>query len=293
MTADTRTPTPAPDASAAAAVANDGFAQDYDRELIARFTERRYHKLALAYRTPITARLERLLYEVIEAVDPGFFIEVGAFEAKFSTDMAARHPNLPVLAAEANPRVHAEFAERLARTGVDYRHVAVSSRAGRLRFNIPEVVKGTDMPRVGRMGSLRELSIPDSRSETVEVDALTLDELAADVPGADGCLWIDVEGAADQVIAAGARTLARTAIVYVELETNPVWTGQALAPDVRRSLIERGFRELARDCQKAFQYNALMVQADLTDDPGLRALSARYFADARLLFDEAEASMQG
>jgi hypothetical protein len=60
----------------------------------------------LSRRTPVTEALEHMLYEAIDLIKPDTFLEIGAYEAKFSRDMKAAYPNAEVLALEANPRGH-------------------------------------------------------------------------------------------------------------------------------------------------------------------------------------------
>ncbi len=248
--------------------------------------------LPLAPRMAVTAALEAALGRIVDIAAPDLFVEVGAFEADFSRGMRARFPQAAVLAYEANPRVHARFAAAAAAAGVDYRHAAISDADGEARFNIVEVVAGTDRPRENRMGSLHDLGLRDSRTVPVSVRAARLDGELAAIPGRRACLWVDVEGAAAMVLRGAAETLARTAILYCEVETGQVWKEQALAAEVAAAAAAAGFVLAARDCQKWFQRNCLFLRPDLAADRGVQAALADYRAAAEATFAPAAAAFR-
>jgi FkbM family methyltransferase len=240
----------------------------------------------LSRRTPVTEALEHMLYEAIDLIKPDTFLEIGAYEAKFSRDMKAAYPNAEVLALEANPRVHALFVDQLADTGVHYVHKAAGSGPGQAKFFIPEVIAGSKMPYAGRMGSLRETTQRESEMTEVEVEVTTLDLLAADMPGTELCLWIDVEGLVHEVLGGAKETLARAGIVYCELESAPVWKDQVLADSVTETLKQAGFQMVARDCQKWFQHNALFVKPAVAETPGFQEMVEAYTKNALRIFSE-------
>lgn len=241
-------------------------------------------KLPLSVRTPVTAALERLLYRVIEEARPDAFVEIGAYEAAFSRDMKTAYPDAEVLAVEANPRVFELFEGRAAAAGIGYVHKAVGEHPGVASFFIPEIVAGTRMPFAGRMGSLHQVAARDSELTEVQVEVTTLDALAEALPGESLCLWIDVEGAVDQVLRGGRRAVERAKILYCEVESAPFWKDQALADAVMAQATEAGFVPIARDCQKWFQYNVLFVKRELLEIPVYEQLVTRYVDEALALF---------
>jgi FkbM family methyltransferase len=220
----------------------------------------------LSEREPITSELERLLKRFICHIRPELFVEIGAYEASFSVEMKDKFPDVPVIAIEANPRVYEKFSRKLYGTGVDYLNLAIDKEGGFKSFYIPEKIAGNDMPFAGRMGSLREVGLRDSQTTQVTVISETLDSLLKDRVESNMCLWIDVEGAAERVISSAQKTLERTSIVYVELESSPVWKDQALDDEVSLFLKSSGFIPVARDCQKWFQKNVLFVSRSLELD---------------------------
>lgn len=253
------------------AVAMSDFAAEFDSV--------DFHKIGPRSREKITHLLEALFENIIARLPISVFIEVGAFEADFSRRMKARYPDSVVWAFEANPRVYDHFADKLAGSGVTYRHAAIGAQTGRAVIHIPEQIANSAMPFVNRMGSLNEVGLRDSRSVPVDVAMQRLDDaVAGSLEKGRHALWVDVEGAVDQVVAGADATLRRTDVVLCELETRPVWKGQLLASDIEAQLAGKGFRIVARDCQKAFQYNGLFLRDSLLEThPGLDALIGGYF----------------
>lgn len=258
-------------------------------QLDALFDDDALRTLPLADRNVITDMLEQALHDVIDVVQPDLFVEIGAFEAAFSLAMRRRHPQARVIAFEGNPRVAERFGPKACAAGVDYRAGAVADADADVTFNIVDVVAGKDMPHENRMGSLHDLGLRDSRTTPVTVRGMRLDTVLDEVPARRACLWIDVEGAATAVVRGAAQSLARTEIVYCEVESREVWKEQDLAPAVMRMLAEAGFVLVARDCQKWFQKNCLFLRPALAATPAVQKIVARYSDAASRSFTAAAA----
>lgn len=215
-------------------------------------------------RMPLTRAIETLFDDLIDILEPRTIMEVGAFEADFSRRAKTRHPAARVIALEANPRVYAHFEGKLKNSGVEYRHLAAGAEAREATIHIPEVIANSAMPHVGRMGSLHVVGLRDSQTVAVTVPMLPLDQVALNV-STPIVLWIDVEGAANQVLDGAEATLASTDLLICELESRPVWKEQVLAGAVRERLEGAGFVMVARDCQKWFQYNAIFIRQTLLE----------------------------
>lgn len=233
-------------------------------------------RVGLPLRGEITGKLEELFDRLVDAAQPSKVVEVGAFEADFSQRAHSRFPEADVFAFEANPRVAAQFADAVNATGVVYRHLAIGAEAGTATINVPEVIADNDMPFVNRMGSLHGLAVPDSRTIPIEVPMDTLDAAISVAPRDRIALWVDVEGAVDQVLAGAQGTIAATEVLVCELETSALWEGQALADDIRKLMAASGLQLVARDCQKPFQYNAVFVRPSLLEAPGVAAMIDEY-----------------
>ena len=77
--------------------------------------------------------------------------------------------------------------------------------------------------------------------EVLTVAATNLDEVMRREDRTPDCLKIDVEGAALDVLIGGERTLENTLVLELEAELNPLFTGEALFPEVDSHLRERGW----------------------------------------------------
>lgn len=245
----------------------------------AAFDDPAYRSIPPKTRQPLTRAIESLFDDLLDLLAPRTIMEVGAFEAAFALRAKSRHPDADVVALEANPRVHEHFADRLTDSGVDYRHLAAGAVAGEATIHIPEVIANTAMPHVGRMGSLHVVGLRDSRTVAVTVPMLPLDQI---MPGARApiTLWIDVEGAAAQVLDGAESTIAATDLLICELESRPVWKEQVLDRALRERLAAAGFTMVARDCQKWFQYNAIFARPTLLTKDGVANRIAEYRVEA-------------
>jgi len=198
-------------------------------------------------RAEVTGLLEKTLYDIVGIVEPGMFVEVGAFDASFSCRMKARYPDARCLALEANPRVFERFRDEIQAKGVDYMLLAAAAESGNVDLYIPEVIAGNARPHVNRMASLNQIRAKNSTMVKTSVPAITLDKLLAPTSPERLCMWVDVEGAIDKVLEGAQRTLERTDVIYCEIEERQVWKDQVLAPAILTKLEMSGFVMVARD----------------------------------------------
>jgi FkbM family methyltransferase len=206
--------------------------------------------------------LVELFFDLCSAAEVDVFVEAGAKEASAS-ERSAESGVSQVVAFEANPYTHQRFAPAATKAGVDYRHVALSERAGDVTFLVRRNDDGSPIP--DGQGSL--LIRPDHHPgyEEVTVRAATLD----DEIKCEGrvAMWVDVEGAVAEVFGGATRLLERTDVVIVEVEAVETWTGQRwLAGDVVSELASRGLRAVARDMQSRWQCNVLFVRDALVSE---------------------------
>ena len=120
-------------------------------------------------------------------------MEIGAFEATFSTEMKKRLPHLQAFAFEANPHVFEHFSksDEIKNSGVEYLHMAVTGYTGNTEFLIRKDIAS----KVNAVSSL--LSRPGSEPEPVLVPCTSLTDYFAKrhFDEEKFCAWIDVEGA--------------------------------------------------------------------------------------------------
>ena len=96
-----------------------------------------------------------------------------------------------------------------------------------------------------------------------EVQSERLDDLVGDI---DNALWIDVEGGVAEVFKGGEATLARSRLVYVEVETRQRWKEQWTDRQVIDHLRAFDLHGVARDIQQSWQYNLLFLKGDVLRD---------------------------
>lgn len=204
-----------------------------------------------------------LFFDLCALARVDVFVEAGAKEASAAQRAAAAGTD-HVVAFEANPYTHRRFADGLAQAGIDYRHTALSDRAGEVTFLVRLREDGTPIP--DGQGSL--LVRPDHTPgyEEVTVPAVTLDD--AGIEDGRVAMWVDVEGAVAEVFGGAAQLLERTDVVIVEVEATRRWEGQRwLADDVVAHLAAFGLGAVGRDMQSRWQFNTLFVRNALLSDP--------------------------
>ena len=224
----------------------------------------------------VERRLVRFYRRLCTRLDPTVVLEIGAHEARFSRWAAEAFPAARVLAFEANPHVHAKYADRLAGTRVDYRHLAVGSVNGEIELNLPVEVGGTGRRLTSPLASLRvhtradkvrQVTVPSVRLED-HVDFAEDDRVVA---------WIDVEGANEVVLTGAGAVLDRVDALFVEVENTTTWEEQWLDTDVASYLRPRGFVPVARDILggRPHQYNVVFVRDEVALDGTTTRQAAR------------------
>jgi 2-O-methyltransferase len=235
------------------------------------------HTKAMA-RDAVQARVEDLFHTLCHRVRPTIGIEIGAHEARFSSGLKQFSPETRCLAFEANPYVFEKHAERLTGLGVEYLPLAIGPTNGPIELVIPTSVRKRGRRLANRMASLRVHTAADS-AETVEVESRRLDDFLD--PGPDDRLvaWVDVEGANEIVLGSGPEVMARTSLVYIEVERTAMWEDQWLDVDVARYFAGLGFVPIARDTQRPQQYNVIFASAELAADPEVARLAVASYRD--------------
>ena len=217
--------------------------------------------------------LREALFHLLATLRPNVFCDVGANDGATSLEVRAAAPGCEVYAYEANPEIHARYAATLAQQGVDYRNLAVSDADGRATVYAPRTLSrayldGYVVPTLivedrytGKTSLLRRDE--EATYDSFDIEARTLDSLFADQIGSDEAsffLWVDVEGAAERVLAGASGLLRRTIALFVECENFHFWHEGSTAGGVATFLFRAGFVPVARDREYGDkQFNMLFV----------------------------------
>ena len=216
--------------------------------------------------------LIHLFYGLVKDTEPRLFIEAGARTAFASQNIRKHLPKAQIVAFEASPENYAPFSasEPFAQKRIDYRHCAVSDRTGTIDFQVR--VDGVDNFGANSVMSRSEASYP---VKTVSVPCTTLDDAFPNCPRC--ALWVDVEGASQQLIAGAQNVLKKASVVMIEVEEKPFWQGQWLATDVSIALMKMGLVPIARDFEMNFQHNIVFLRASLLRSNHRARRSIEYF----------------
>ena len=204
-----------------------------------------------------------LFLDVCELLGPGASFEVGAREALFSSEIKRRRPEISCYAFEANPYVFERFRKGL-QPDIKYLNEAIGPDNIPKQFHIPLTIPrpsgDLQLSNTNPTSSLKLRTGSGILYETVTCKCDTLDAWHERVGWPASALWIDAEGATDEVIRGASQALLRSVVcIAIELERSAGWRGQWLAGDVIAELRKVGFHPVARDCEMPWQYNQMFV----------------------------------
>ncbi len=199
-------------------------------------------------------------------------LEVGAREATYSQEMKKEHGDaIAACAIEASPRTHAYFSEHasLEAKGIEYINALISDSEGPAIFyeyidagaNIADGMSSMYVRDSTKRHNLR-------KSKTV-VRAVRGDTLLKGryKTKSSVALWLDVEGAQQEVLSSFSRSFAEGIInsVYIEVESERLWPEQKmLDTDILSHMADLGFTPFLRDNEfNGIQYNIIFVNNKL------------------------------
>jgi len=217
--------------------------------------------------------LQARFVELVRLTGVTILCDVGAHEGDVSILVRKSIPRCEVYAFEANPQVYASFRKSLEGSGVRYLNLAIGARDGAIKLYSPrirwyETEDGREIaqrwPAVHTIASLNP-RIDDCSYTEYDVQCRALDSLFKDRISDETtdtfALWVDVEGAADLILKGASAILAKTALLFIEVEATPQWRDQWLTGDVAGLLREHHFVPVARDHWGVGQFNLLFVAA--------------------------------
>lgn len=209
-------------------------------------------------------------------------LEIGAREAGFSTQMREMYGNeLSICAIEGSPASHDYFAEKIdfKAKNIAYINAVMSSHDGKIDFyeymegdgELSQEFSSTyarDPDLVGACAKKRKVTVASIRGDSL---------LAAKYPDKKSvALWVDVEGAQQEVLSSFSNSFSAEIVnsVFIEVENTKLWPEQRmLDKDVLAYMENLGFIPFLRDNQYGFQYNIIFLHKKNIDE------SCRKFLD--------------
>lgn len=206
--------------------------------------------------------LEESFLDLVAELTPDISVEIGAHEASYSIRVKDRLPSVNAFAFEANPYVFAKHKDlpAITESAVNYRHLAICEQNQTVTLYVPRKWPKGEFSQSNPISSILPRNSDVFEYEVVEVEGLTLDHAMSDIPYSNAVAWIDVEGAQEHVLAGSPQFLERASAIYIELDEEEFWTGQASASAVARTLAEHGYLLVMRDNLARAQFNAVFVK---------------------------------
>jgi hypothetical protein len=172
--------------------------------------------------------------------------------------------------------VHKHYENSLQNLGVKYINTAITNKIGETRFLIQEAYLNNgewDGKRINRLIGNNSLLIrneDDVLYSAPKVDCNTLDGFFIDSGILNSndtlCMWIDVEGAIEQVLSNSSKMLKQVDSIFIETEDFKFWQDQWLAEDVIKFLVSQDFFPIARDYEYEKQNNYIFIKSKLMDN---------------------------
>jgi FkbM family methyltransferase len=201
-----------------------------------------------------------LFFELLKKLPTDCLIEVGAHYAEASRKFVASKPNARAIAYEAAPEIYERAIAQKLPDRVTMYNCAVGAEPGAAKLFLPydqdhQVWASTRKRTFGV--EVKEIVVP--------VVSLDIAARAIVTTGAerDLAIWIDVEGAALDVLRGGEDLLKRrVALTYIEVNDLSTYEGSATSLDIIALLLKQGFIPVARDNEYHDAWNLLAVHEE-------------------------------
>lgn len=207
-----------------------------------------------------------LYLNLLRIFKPGLILDVGSMDGSDSMRFRRMSALSKIIAFEANPYNFAKMQAnpQLPAMKIEVRNRLVSSKAEKGKFYISKgAVEGVNSGNMGTSSSIKPVNVADV-AEEIEVGTVRLDEvIAKEAASTDWvAMWIDVEGAAYEVLSSVDKAKQQIAFLHIEVELVEFWTGQKLKSDVVHLAIELGLVLMARSVNEQ-QQDLVFVNAKL------------------------------
>ena len=179
--------------------------------------------------------------ELLRSLGCDLLLDVGANRGQFSLIARLVHPHLPIHAFEPQPGEAAVYRRLFgADPLVTLHELALGEQLGEADLHIS---RRRDSSSLLPIGELQARLFPSTEEVgTHRVQVVSLDSLTARWPTASRVLLkLDVQGFELSVLRGARQALRQCSHVYAECSQVPLYTGQALYPEVAAFLAEEGF----------------------------------------------------
>jgi FkbM family methyltransferase len=202
--------------------------------------------------------VRELYYKVLVELRISKHLEIGSMHADASRRFMQANPLGKAIAYEAAPRNYEKALAKPCPSGMRIVNSAIGSMSGTASFFVP------NDDTFEQWGSLRRRLVQPVDVTEIAVPMVTLEEAAEDFRLAGGkrdlAIWMDVEGAALEVLESGLKTLGtHVSALYLELCDDHIYENGGNALEVLELLISLGFVPVARDNQFKGAWNILLL----------------------------------
>jgi FkbM family methyltransferase len=180
-------------------------------------------------------------------IKPNLICDIGSLDGTAAILFRKVLPKARIIAFEANPKnVKLMDRDKISKNRIEIQQNAIWNKNETLTFFIEKTLTNNDLLRRG-ISSTRERKDDSIGFEKIDVEAVRLDSFLENsgVIPQKIALWIDVEGASYEVIEGIDRVRRFVKLVHLEVETNEIWLGQKLEPEIIRIMARMGFVLLA------------------------------------------------
>jgi FkbM family methyltransferase len=198
--------------------------------------------------------------DVIASLRIDRLIDAGANRGQFSLMTRLEHPTIPIHGFEPLPSEGKVYRQVFAGDSkVTLHEMALGETSGTAEIHLSRRADSSSLLPIGDMQA--KLFPSTDEIGTLKVRVATLDELQ-DVWGSTrkALLKLDVQGFELSVLKGAKQALKNCAFVYAECSEIPLYTGQALFPEVAAFLAGQGFKPVRRANEQ--WVDGRLVQAD-------------------------------
>jgi len=217
--------------------------------------------------------LSKYFYYLQEILNPESTFEVGAFESDFSKKIKKQIPKIECWAFEANPYNFEYFSKRnhFYSIGINYINLAVSNETGEIDFYIQDKILSTneEIDKIRGNNSILNRCDENISYISTRVKSISLNDFFKNFNLVDKTksLWIDVEGASENVLVGCSKSFENILSIMIEVENKEYWKDQWFSNDVIKYLEEKGFYPIMRDYWiDNSQYNIVFLNEKIFSD---------------------------